>query len=77
MKVITVLENIEWFWKKEGTYPVHILKSADSPDQAEVVHCTGPSSRCQGNNHEAFTSYTILMANSYSEIIKSLFTISS
>ena len=65
------------FWKKEGTDPVHILKSADSPDQAEVVHCTGPSSRCQGNNHEAFTSYTILMANSYSEIIKSLFTISS
>ena len=39
--------NIEWgFGKKEGTDPVHILKSADSPDQAEVVHCTGPSSRC-------------------------------
>ena len=32
--------------KKEGTDPVHILRSADSPDQAEVVHCTGPSSRC-------------------------------
>ena len=34
------------FLGKEGTDPVHILKSADSPDQTEVVHCTGPSSRC-------------------------------
>ena len=46
MKVIMVFGDIEWVLKKEGTNPVHILKSADSPDRAEVVHCTGPSSRC-------------------------------
>ena len=46
LKVITVLGILNGFLKKEGTDPVHILKSADSPDQAEVVHCTGPSSRC-------------------------------
>ena len=32
--------------KKEGTDPMHILKSVDSPNQTEVVHCTSLSSRC-------------------------------